>query len=530
MAAKYRHYKVEVREDSDEGSNLEDPRDALNRPFLPDSDGEDGDDVSSDGEDSDDVSSDDDIAFGDFGRVITYSEDDDDEGDDNGEDRYVVAFKSLFTEDETTSEAFYGKIQRKEPVSKQEGEDDGELFPLEDAVEEDRSGGSVSPPAVRAARIGIYYGDKCLHVLIEYRPGIPQIQKLVSYLAQRLEEPGEYNVRQEYKDRQFDRKRVTEVLDTSLDEATMSFVRNPGNCEADELDVTDSLAEATPGDYRATLQISSGRSDIESLTARSALSHVLGVDSDKMADVLTTEAVRGDFESLKIAGEEGGEINFTDNVDSERIDDLGDGYLNDDLGDKLIKKIKERMNVDGPDDSDADSSEATESDDSEDDSDGEGDDTETASDEKAEASEADTTDSDTATDGHPTDGADATEADEDADMADNESDDTDDDNATSEDGDSDAESTTDAPEAADDATEPDQDETANDTTPDDDSDTDVTESGGSEREAESDASADVVRDGEAEVSDDSNAMATDTQTDATSGDGEHDANTGDDPN
>ena len=197
MSATYYHYTVWVEESDDEDSGetvRQDPRDTLDRPFLPDrdTDGSDKEDDSteedSDGSDEEENGTEEDEAGSDtFGDVVERLSD----GDDN---EYIVAFESVYTNNDTISEAYYGKVQRKYPVSEQEGEDGESLVPLEENVEDSLEDGSVAPRDFRSARTGFLYGDDCIHVLIESRPGLPGIGKIQIYLTQQLENSEKHTV------------------------------------------------------------------------------------------------------------------------------------------------------------------------------------------------------------------------------------------------------------------------------------------------------------------------------------------------
>jgi hypothetical protein len=168
-----------------------------------------------------------------------------------------------------------------------------------------------------------------------------------------------------------------------LQTATLSFKYHPseyvksgdddGNTDTEgdgyELDVDKSLAEATPGNYRLKYEIAQERGDTETECVREVVSNILGLDADNLEDALTDPEIRGKFYELSLEddSDESIEITFTVDEGREIVDNLGDEFVSEELGKRLVELIQERTtDSDGDDDAEEstedDAEESTEDD------------------------------------------------------------------------------------------------------------------------------------------------------------------------
>jgi hypothetical protein len=219
----------------------------------------------------------------------------------------------------------------------------GSLEQFSDIVEGE---GEIGDAEFDHVDFAVIVGNEGLDLIVEVGFQTPGIGVISNYLEQHLNTPSDYNVKHETKFREDAEENFDRLLNDELKKIEVSFSKNPRVYE--ELDVSDSLKEIAPDQYRLKFEVSleQGKKG-EAASADDYVSHIcsmLGKDGNTTEEsirMIDFPKVMNIFRVTGMEEEDGEEIeeNLADMTLQNKIDTTGYGTFDSDLGEKLCGQI-----------------------------------------------------------------------------------------------------------------------------------------------------------------------------------------------
>lgn len=224
--------------------------------------------------------------------------------------------------------------------------------------------GSTADPELAGARTGVAYTNDAIHFLAEKRGVAPGVKKFRDHLIDCLNSLSpSYDVSLVRKTGQPDVQVIKELLQARLCELEMSLKPYPSASRpANGRPVLSSdYVDAVPAEYRSKFELTDGNSGTHGKTGEDVLvDHLEVVDRARLGtpgsgrtqlDLLAREFQQRNLQThyfkLEATGEKSnGEkitVNFTDPQRKEILPNPGNSFMNDTLGELLLRNIYEEV-------------------------------------------------------------------------------------------------------------------------------------------------------------------------------------------
>lgn len=238
---------------------------------------------------------------------------------------------------------YYGMLMR---AKNEEGfvrlDEDRELSSLSEQTEGEGQTGSIDRDYVN---FGIVTEQTEIGVLVQVGYQTPGILKIKEYLAQHIDNDDVDEIAHESRMPDLDEDKARQLMNSYLKSTEISFKNHPDNIPGFE--VSETLSNSVPDDYRVKLEISLERSAESQASVIDSLAEIMPGMSTGDDDIV--ETIRQiDFprimNTFKITGVDGEteeeiEMNLAETVEKEEIDISRYGLFDENLGEHLYNKL-----------------------------------------------------------------------------------------------------------------------------------------------------------------------------------------------